>query len=268
MNILLPTDFSENSKNAAAYALKCFGNVPCTFHLLHALPLSSEKNNSKEVQVSPEFYANFEQFSTFLNSKKVNPQHEFKFMFKANYLIETVRELVLEKKIDLIIMGTKGITNKKNTIIGKNTSDVMMKVKCPVMAISENAVFKGYNEILFPTDYKIHYSGEMLNILLNLISLSKASVKILEIFSSDTEPSKEQVESRALLQNYFSPQTPLFHAFYSSKNPDRNRMLMADNNFDMIAIAAKNLNICQKLLNSPQNHQIPFINKLPLLILH
>ena len=37
MNILLPTDFSENSRNAAAYALQFFKDTPCNFYLLHVL---------------------------------------------------------------------------------------------------------------------------------------------------------------------------------------------------------------------------------------
>ena len=34
-NILLPTDFSENSKNAIYYAKELFKDVACKFHLLN-----------------------------------------------------------------------------------------------------------------------------------------------------------------------------------------------------------------------------------------
>ncbi len=34
-NILIPTDFSKNSWNAIAYALKYFENSTCNFYLLH-----------------------------------------------------------------------------------------------------------------------------------------------------------------------------------------------------------------------------------------
>ena len=42
---------------------------------------------------------------------------------------------------------------------------------------------------------------------------------------------------------------------------------MANRNVDMIVLAAKNLNLCQKFLQNDQN-DIPFINQLPLLVLH
>ncbi len=34
-NILLPTDFSDNSINAIQYALKIFKDINCTFYLLN-----------------------------------------------------------------------------------------------------------------------------------------------------------------------------------------------------------------------------------------
>lgn len=268
MNILLPTDFSVISRNAAAYALQFFREVPCTFHLLHVIPAPAEKSHQTYLQASPSIQNNFDQLLDWLNSIKINPQHSFRIVFKANYLVEAVRDQVLEKNIDLILMGTKGNTNKKAAIIGKNTSDVMMKVKCSVLAISENAVFEKHKEILFPTDYKIQYSGKMLNILLNLSSLSGSSIKILEIFNSEKEPSEEQVQNRLFLQNSFTPQAEIFHSYYSSGKTGAEKIFTAGNNIDMIALAARNLNICHKLLNNYQNHQIPFINQLPLLVLH
>ena len=34
-NILIPTDFSENSWNAIRYALKLYKKTRCSFHILH-----------------------------------------------------------------------------------------------------------------------------------------------------------------------------------------------------------------------------------------
>ena len=268
MNILLPTDFSENSRNAAAYAMHFFQDVPCTFHLLHVISIPSEKFGRSYMTLPGDIQKKFDRLLDELNATKVNPQHHFSITFKANYLIEAVRQQVVDKNIDLILMGTKGSTNKSGAVIGKNTSDVMMKVKCPVLAISENAVYRDHKEILFPTDYKVQYNNNMLKTLLNLSALSKASVRILELFNSDQEPSEEQIANRNFLQNSFSPRTTALQTYYSSKVPHTARLFVANKNVDMIVMVAKNLNICQKLLKSHQNNQIPFINRLPLLVLH
>lgn len=266
MNILLPTDFSENSRKAAAYALQFFREIPCKFHLLHVLPYSPEKLQTSTTDPSVGINENFDKLLTWLNAKKHNAEHNFSIYFRTDYLIEAVRELVTEKQIDLILMSTRGDSGG-GSVIGKNTLDVMTKVKCPVLAVSEEAEFHEYREILFPTDYKIRYNSKMLETLLNFTSLSKATVKILELFTSDKEPSEEQIANRNFLQSSFSPKVPLLQTCYIMKDSSSATIFGETNEVDMIVMAAKNLSICQKLLKQKQN-PIPFMNKLPLLVLH
>lgn len=268
MNILLPTDFSENSRNAAAYALQFFKDTPCNFHLLHVIPVPADELLNGYMTMSPSVKENFDKLLAWLESLRTNPEHTFHICFRANYLIDAVRAKVQEKKVDLILMGTKGKTNNQGVVIGKNTSDVMMKVRCPVLAISEKAVFKEHRQILFPTDYKIRYGSKMLRTLLNLASLSKANVKILELFNTENEPMPDQVENRSFLQESFSPRIPVLQTHYSSKEPNSKKIFLANRNVDMIVLAAKNLNLCQKFLLNDQKENIPFINQLPLLVLH
>lgn len=268
MNILLPTDFSKNSRNAAAYALQFFKDTPCNFYLLHVVPFPAEKLAAGYMSMSPDIKQNFDELLSWLEQIKTNNKHHFHICSKSNYLIEAVRAKVLEKNIDLILMGTKGVTNNHGAVIGKHTSDVMRKVKCPVLAISENATFKQHKEILFPTDYKIHYGSRMLRTLLNLASLSGATVKILEIFNSEKEPSSEQMANREFLQDSFSPKIPVLQTYYSSKEHNPRKIFVSNRNVDMIVLAAKNLKLCQKFLQNDQDDKIPFINQLPLLVLH
>lgn len=268
MNILLPTDFSENARNAAAYAMNFFKDISCTFHLLHVIPIPGDEQESGDVTITTDIQKEYDELLDWLESIKINPDHSFSIAIKTDYLIEAVRQQVREKGIDLILMGTKGSSNNHEILVGKNTSDVMMKVKCPVLAISEKAIYKEHKEILFPTDYKINYNNKMLETLLNLSSLSKASVKILELFNTDLEPSKEQLDNRAYLQSSFAPKVPTLQTYYASKVPDKTRLFLANKNVDMIVMVAKNLNICQKLLKGHSSNKIPFINQLPLLVLH
>lgn len=267
MNILLPTDFSENSRNAIKYALKLFEEVPCTFHLLHVDP-THKKNEMSVNGLIADKQESFQELREWLNNSKLNPEHRFISVVKADFLIEAIRKQILEKNIDLIVMGTKGLTNRKTTIIGNNTSEVMLKVKCPVMAISENTVFRKPKNVLFPTDYKIHYEEKMIEALQGFLFLSGASIKMLEIYNTEKEPTEEQLRNRKHFQDYFkSPLLPA-QTFYSFKEKNFWRLFITNRNVNLIVMAAKNLDICQRLLHNPQKNQIPFISRLPLLMLH
>ena len=48
--------------------------------------------------------------------------HKFYTLTDYNFFIESIRHHVEEKKIDIIVMGTKGATGLKELIIGSNTS--------------------------------------------------------------------------------------------------------------------------------------------------
>ncbi|NJW55506.1 hypothetical protein, partial [Salinimicrobium oceani] len=113
-------------------------------------------------------------------------------------------------------------------------------------------------------DYKIHYGSNVLRTLLNLASLSKANVKILEIFNNEQEPSIEQIENREFLQDAFSPRIPVLQTYYTSKEKNPKKVMVTNRDIDMIVLAAKNLNLCQKFLKNEEDENIPFINQLPL----
>lgn len=262
MNILLPTDFSENSKDAAAYAMKLFQGKACVFHVFHVFPPSSKEVES---QVATKFYGDFEGFVNWLNSKKNNAVHDFKYTFEHDHLIHAVREEVVKKNIDLIIMGTKGLSGEKNDFIGKNTMEVMTKVKCPVLAIPENSSFEKDLEILFPTDYKIDFRGKQMDFFLDLVKISKASLEILELSEAEKGFPQGQVENKTNLQDYFSSKKLSFQIVHIGKQGLTNVLGEERKSPEMIALVAKDLETCQKFLNGDQSR---FVGKLPLLMLH
>src|SRR5690606_34609459 len=57
-----------------------------------------------------------------------NPLHKFFTVTDTGFMINSIREHVLQKKIDLIIMGTKGRTDFKKLAIGTNAGNVITKV--------------------------------------------------------------------------------------------------------------------------------------------
>ena len=268
MNVLLPTDFSENARNAAVYAMEFFKNTRCNFYLLHVIEAPSGRLQTSYLAASPEVQKKFEGLLEWLHTVRKNPDHHFHACFKADFLIQAVRDKVQEKNIDLILMGTKGQTNSSWGIIGKNTSEVMMKVKCPVLAISEKAVYREYKELLFPTDYKVRFDSRLLHLLNSLSSLSRTSVNILELFDNSSEPTPEQLLNRNMLKDYFSPKVPVSLTWDNPDGQDLNGLVFDQRNIDLIVLAARNLRLCQQFLHKNKTFQIPMMNQLPLLVLH
>ncbi|MCK0131749.1 universal stress protein [Flavobacteriaceae bacterium F08102] len=184
ISILLPTDFSQNSKNAIAYALELFKSQKVEFYLLHAYQnefYDHDELVSRAVfedvldQVRNESLSNLEKLRIQVESNASNPNFRFHTISAYNTLIEEANLIAEGKNIDLIVMGTKGKSNERHIVFGSNTFQVLKYVKCPVLAVPSTHPKLPIKHILFPTDYLYAYQHRELA-LLHLLANSNQSV--------------------------------------------------------------------------------------------
>ena len=63
-------------------------------------------------------------------------------VWSSDGLIVTANHIVERDNIDVVIMGTKGETNRKEITFGSNTLQVIKYVKCPVLAIPDDFIYE------------------------------------------------------------------------------------------------------------------------------
>ena len=166
--ILLPTDFSENSWNAIEFALRFFEHSNCHFYILHVSRLSNLVTIDTPYIPTPDIIEDKYIKPTKIQLRKLltriskelpkNKKHKFHTLTEYNFFIESIRNHLDEKKIDMIVMGTKRASGLKKIIIGSNTGDVITKVPCTTLVVPENAKFTNITEIAFPTDLALSYN--------------------------------------------------------------------------------------------------------------
>lgn len=277
-NILIPTDFSENSWNAITYALDYFKGTSCNFYLLHVTLISNYMAvgeppiyQTNEVLVKPII----EQAKTSLQNqlKKIkelttNPNHHFYPITNYDFFINAVKTQIKEKNIDLIVMGTKGASGISEVIVGSNTGDLITKVKCPVLIVPENATFSIPKEIAFPTDYDISYQGAILNTIHEFASKYNSSIRVLHIAPKNKELTSFQIENKGFLQEYFTDEKHSFHRITSNKIEAGVQCFVESRNINLIVMVAKNINLFQRILFKPTVEEISYHIEIPFLVLH
>ncbi|TBN04341.1 universal stress protein [Hyunsoonleella flava] len=218
-NILLPTDFSENSWNAIAYASKLFKDSECTFFLLNTyIP---EIYHVEYILMEPAQFGlgdaikenSLKQLSDFKNKISntfKNPKHNIETIASFNSLISEMKDIVEDKNIDYLVMGTKGATGAKEILFGSNTVHAFKNIKCPIMAIPDGFSFEKPHDILFPTDYKIDYKDHHIKPIISITSLFNTRVNILHA-TYGYELSEAQKKSKQKLEVYFKKTSLLFH---------------------------------------------------------
>ena len=277
-NILLPTDFSENSWNAIKYALNFFDKSQCNFYLLHINRLSNlvegdtpyvpTQDTIETLYVKP----SKEHLKVVLNriAKELpdNKNHKFYTLTDYNFFIESIRKHVEEKKIDMIIMGTKGASGFKEFIVGSNTGDVITKVKCTTLVVPEASSFEALKEIAFPTDFALSYDIQMLQPIVNVLGNSNASLRILHINKKGNELNKDQQANKDLLEDFFENSEHTFHFLTNKKVEDAVQCFVESRDVDMIVMIAKNLNYFQQILFHSKVEKISYHTNIPFLIVH
>ena len=218
-NILLPTDFSENSWNAIKYALQLFKGENCKFYLLNTY--TPAIYNIDYVMVEPAQFGmldiikenvlkKLENFKDRIKNDFKNPKHTIKTVAAFNTLISEINEIVVSKKIDYVIMGTKGATGAKEILFGSNTVHVFKNVKCSILAIPNDSTFETPHEVLFPTDYEVNYKLNHINSIINIISLYNTRINIMHV-SYGYNLSETQEKNKKKLEKYFEKVAHLFH---------------------------------------------------------
>jgi nucleotide-binding universal stress UspA family protein len=276
-SILIPTDFSENSWNAIEYALRFLSKSACNFYLLHVTTTNSLVESGVSNLNTQDTHAQILSLPTKKRLhdtiKKIqihfpNPLHRFFSVTDSNSLINAIREQVVQKKIDLIVMGTKGRSDMNKLAIGTNAGNVITKVKCATMVIPEEAKYIEPKEIAFPTDFSIFYRPEVLQPITDIIENHRASIRVLHINRQGFELNDDQQKNKEYLDDYFNNYNHSFHFLTNIQLEDAVQQFVDDRNIHVIAMLAKNLNYFQKILFHPTSQVINYYKHVPFLVLH
>ena len=276
-NILIPTDFSENSNNAIRYALEYFSNIPANFFILHA----SGKSHAHKSNVSESFYE-FEENTQVASSPTVllrdeiksfqllskNPSHYFHALEENLLLVEAIKKQVIENDIDIILMGTKGDSQTHQADMGSQTYDVITKVKCPILVVPENAIFQGIRNFAFVTDYNCLYRSRVINTLSDALQLHTSPLRVLNIRPQNTSLNVAQTDNKGFLHYFFKEIKHSFHIL-ENKNIENGIQDFVDTwEISVVAIVAKNLNFIQRLMLRPTSGKFNYHTEVPFLVLH
>ena len=274
-NILLPTDFSQNSWNAIAYASQLFKNETCKFYLLNAY--TPVIYHVEYVLVSPAQYGlgdavrentlnQLDDFKVRIKKEFKNPKHTIETMAAFNTLVSEIKEVVEKNKIDYIVMGTKGATGATEVLFGSNTVQVFKNVNCPILAIPNDFDFETPHEVLFPTDYEIDYKDHHLKPLVDIISLFNTRVNILNV-SYGYDLSEIQEEHKKILEKTFKKMAHLFHSVSNQDVADAITNFQLKARVNLLVMINNKHSFFENLFFKSTINQIGFHLNIPFLVI-
>lgn len=272
--ILLPTDFSCNSRSAIAYALNFYKEDFCEFTLLNVFHIDGYLDHTPVIPI-PENELRLEKQ---IREKKLNmlvqeikrrypnPKHHYKILFKNLPLISLLNEEVKESSFELILIGTQGITNDKDMAYGANTIKIIENIKdCPVFAIPSHVKFSECREIVLATGFKTVPRPKEYIFIKELIKKTHAILRILYI-EENGDLSPNQVKNKKKLIQILGEVPHKFHSLSYVSVPIGIYCFTESRNSDIITFVNQKHGFFKNVLFNPIYKNIGKHSKIPVLI--
>ena len=213
LNILIPTDFTNNAFHALRYAVELLKNRECNIYLLNVynerkgFKTNRIKNDTETSSPELEKKSNISLESTFnrIKKKNENPKHSYKLIAEADNLMEVVHSLVDKLEIDLIVLGNKGEKSSIPLFLGGIATKTLESVKkYPVLTVPKRAKINIPREISFARDFKKPFNPKVINPIRSLALLCEATVRIVHIQEKEGLDKIQQTNLDSILA-YFEP---------------------------------------------------------------
>ena len=272
-NILLPTDFSGNSKNAIQYALKFFEGENCTFHILNSQKptgyitadvLYGAPGTSIYEGILNDNKKALENMVQFCESN--SEEENFTFIPKLDFdnIADAINQAVALNNIELIVMGSNGATGAAEVLFGSNTLKVIRNVDCPVLIVPEDYTFENIEAVLLSLNYQNEVSKESVSLITEIVKKNGASLKILEIEEEDIQLAAQTNQPERSF-------TGLNLEQYSIKNIPAS---VAINAFEQLipvqlhAMIVERKSFLDRFIFGSETSKISYGSPIPLLVLH
>ena len=281
MNIILvPTDFSENSLNAAVYAVGFAKQVnvkkiiiyhaytsPANFSIVAAEPIIVNEDMVDFAALNSNAMNGLKHFE---HQLKTHCELDIEIELIANYgfFTEDIQNTQKETNADIIIMSiTKGGVFTEN-IIGSDAVIVARKSEIPVVIVPQNFIFTGIKNVLLASDFtdiKTSIPASHINKILNE---TNARLNIVHIANNGDYTFNENSAERFVFEDLFEKYNPEFHFIENFVFTDGVNKFSRENDIDLVVVVPKKHNLIESLFTRSHTKELAFHCQVPMMVVH
>ncbi|WP_126971658.1 universal stress protein [Gynurincola endophyticus] len=263
--VLIPTDFSDTSKNAAIFAVQALENVQDVSLILYNIhkPGSSDSSSSTKTDRAAIISQALEQLKTDL-LKVANVNISFATE-SGSSLVESIERYVRHNGIDLIIMGITGATKIEQIFMGSNTLDMVEKSICPVMIIPPDAKFSAIKDVVLASDFKDVAASTPVAPIKKVLELFKPALHIVNVDPEHyVEITEEYRVERNKLEDMFKEYNPEFYFIRQYDFLEAISQFAVDKKIDLIFTVPKKQGFVSGLFATSHTKKLAYHSRIPI----
>lgn len=270
-SILILTDFSDAAFHAARYAC-VFADIFKSKRviLFHAYQVISAVSNEPIARVGKEGWHE-ESMQKMEDLQKIIKQFlpastEVSFLVKEIDLVEGVKALAKEGRIDLIVMGITGKTNIEKVLIGSNTIRIMRNIRYPLLIVPKNTSTDIPKKVLLAIDLKEVEEKTSVPSLIELLDTMEAKLLVVNVAEKEQDVPKLKKEITALHATLDQYQ-PEFHYLSSPDTVETIDAFAINNGAGLLITLHTQHSGLSSLFHKSVSRKLAWHSQIPLLVL-
>jgi nucleotide-binding universal stress UspA family protein len=270
---LVPTDFSDTSKNAARYAVELAQDDPETTIILYNLyeklapgtdgsPLTETDADRKNVL--NQALANLEIELHEISTVRIQYVAE-----EGTSLVDSVERYVRYNGIDVVIMGITGATRLEQIFMGSNALNMAREGVCPVIIVPPKAEFKKIRNVLLASDFKNVKTTTPVAQIKKILDIFKPNLHIVNVDSEHyVELTEEYKKEREWLSKTFESYNPEFYFIRMFDFLDAISNFASDHEIDLIVTVPRKHSFISGLYKTSHTKKLAYHSHVPVVAIH
>jgi nucleotide-binding universal stress UspA family protein len=280
--IIVPTDFSESAEHATSYAIEVARKLGArivfyhTYNFPDADPMKPVYSRSGNL-IQPSALA--DEYKVAIDQKLKGMCEEIQlqtdrtvlcdFFSTAGLTIDQALESMEVLKSTMVVMGTKGYSDRDEIFIGSNAARMVERSPIPVMVIPQGARYKPINRIVFASGLL----EKDISPLMSILPLVKAYEAHIAFVHLDPDPDEDEEAAldgyREIVQDHIDHERMSFHLLKEKSVIDGLEHAAVELNADMLVMhTLRRTGWLTNLFHKSLSKEMVFHTKVPLLVLH
>lgn len=270
---LVPTDFSETSKNAARYAVELAQDDPQTTIILYNIydklapgsdgSLLTETDEDRK-KVLNQALANLEIELHEISTVRIQYVAE-----EGNSLVECTEKYVRYNAIDAVIMGITGATKLEQIFFGSNALNMARQGVCPVIIVPPKATFRKIENVMLLSDFKNVKSTTPVAQIKNILDIFKPNLHVVNVDSEHhVELTGDYKKERDWLERTFADYKPEFYFIRMYDFMEATDVFIRDHNIDLIVTVPRKHSFLSGLYKSSHTKKLAYHSHVPVAAIH
>ncbi|PZR25544.1 MAG: hypothetical protein DI535_17820 [Citrobacter freundii] len=269
--IIVPTDFTAVSSNAARYAISLAAQLHTSVTLFHSYPIPMALS---EVPTPPQvFNALQRDAEEFLENAKKDlglvtpPNVEIKTDARPGTFLTGLQQLCNELEPEAIVISSHGRAGVEHLVMGSETAASVTHLRWPLIVVPRGAKFKAPQHIAIACDLLKVHSTVPVNMIRKLVETFKADLSVLHVHNKQSY-SEAVIEGTGDLQEMLADLHPSYHFIENADVTEAVLDFVDHHNIDLLIAFPKKHNLLQSLFRKSESKIMAKETLVPLMTVH